>query len=259
MSKTIPGFIFLILMFACNNPGEKVKRIPDNDMIEIIKDMHIADATFQHTNQRKSHVRFDSIQFYDTIFQKYGYSRQQFDSTISKLSGEPEHYITMYEKVMADLSEYEAELEKENKEIKELYFKSNLWNKKENWNLPEDGEREKIEFEIPLKGPGRYLISTRIKMFRDDESINPKITAYFYKKDTTVLGKRQNFQSMSVDKNNVLKEYKIRATLSDSTFTSLRGAILDHTNPTDDWKKHVEVTQIKVIYVPDHYEKDLPR
>lgn len=247
--KYLSGLLIVcIVVFACTRKKSKMAVIPEKEMITIIKDMHIADGTFMVSKRRSELMNADSVNYYDPIFEKYGYTRSQFDSSIAYYSTKPEILTKIYDQVLEELSVYEAEVEKKMKEKYVYNVDVNLFNDKVSWDLPQDGAQEKIDFNIPIEGTGTYSISAEIKMYEDDESTNPRITAYFFNDDGSRHGKRRYFPSTAIEKNNASNLYLITQVLTDTSFHELRGNILDHSNRVGNWKKHAEIRNIKVTY-----------
>lgn len=239
----------ILFLVNCNTDKDNFDIIPKKDLISILTDMHIADGAFQMSEMRRNYREYDSLIYYDSIFINYGYNRTDFDSSIAFYISERDELLLIYDEVIENLSRLESQI---SEEIKEEHMKTksvNLWNSKDNWKLPEEGEHEKIEFNIPVTGPGKYTVSANIKMHEDDGSRNPRVTAYFYKEDESRHGKRRYFPSSSIDKNNRFKLHILNQELQDTSYKFLRGAILDHSNVNEgDWKKHAEVKNIRITY-----------
>ena len=91
------------------------------------------------------------------------------------------------------------------------------------------------------------------KIYYDDESQNPRLNLYFYKKDeNNVRGRRKYWKSVFLEKDEMFKPITIIENLIDTSYTHIRGQILSHTNVSADklWKKHAEVKNITLYYEP---------
>lgn len=117
MNKFIIVF-FSIIAFSCGKKGKVPDYvIPQDDMINIILDIHITDGLLTVKDIRRELTRNDSIDYYKGIFVKHGYSREEFDSSIYFYSKNINTYDKIYAEVLNRLNEMETELiQEENKD-----------------------------------------------------------------------------------------------------------------------------------------------
>ncbi len=111
-----------IIAFSCGKKGKVPDYvIPQDDMINIIIDIHITDGLLTVKEIRRDLTRNDSIDYYKGIFVKYGYSREEFDSSIYFYSKNINKYDEIYAEVLNQLNEMETELiQEENKDNEEI-------------------------------------------------------------------------------------------------------------------------------------------
>jgi len=91
-------------------PYEKPKNlIKEKKMIDLLVDIHIAEATY-------SQMRYDSIfrntpssNFYYSILEKHGVADSVFEKSFIFYSSTPKEFEQMYRKVMNKLSQIEQE------------------------------------------------------------------------------------------------------------------------------------------------------
>jgi len=71
--------------------------------IDILVDIHLAEGI---SNDRKFHLRFeaDSVDLINPIFEKYGITRQMFDTTMYAYSRYPDLMDEVYNEVLIDLN-----------------------------------------------------------------------------------------------------------------------------------------------------------
>jgi hypothetical protein len=240
------------ICFSACNRHKQDWLIPDNKLVKILADIHISDAVVMSSEFYNLYDRKDTIQYYEDVLQKYGVSRADFDSTIHWYAGYPAKYDKLYEKVLIEISRSKDKLDAMDSTLaRPNNFVNTLWNKKKDWILPDDGNKESITFDIPVVGKGKYTIYASIRLNTSDQSLNPRLTAYFWKEDGSPEGVRDTFTSLPILKNGILKQYTITKQLTDSTFTNLRGSILHHDSQSGRWKKNGEVKNIRLVYQKD--------
>ncbi len=105
----------LTVMFACQN--KKELQIPENilkkeEIIPVIIDMHIADATLISQQLDNKETRFKGENYYEMVFQKHNITRKQFDESIAFYARHPDFYEKIYDDVIAKLSFMAGELSK---------------------------------------------------------------------------------------------------------------------------------------------------
>jgi hypothetical protein len=88
--------------------------IPKEDMINIIRDIHLTDGILTISNVRRDLAREDTTNYYDAIFETYGYDRSDFDTSIYYYSREINKFDEIYKEVLNQLSEMETLLKEDN-------------------------------------------------------------------------------------------------------------------------------------------------
>lgn len=106
--KFISAFILSLLILAsCADDPTKVSgkgMIKHEKIVKILADIHMMDAITNGPGYfRKYDVR-DSVDLYSPIFEKYDVTKAEFDTTVSKLSKQPELYMQIYDEVIFELN-----------------------------------------------------------------------------------------------------------------------------------------------------------
>ncbi|HJX70465.1 MAG TPA: DUF4296 domain-containing protein, partial [Bacteroidales bacterium] len=172
-----------------------------------------------------------------------GITKAEFDSSMSYYAGKPDILNNIYGKVIASLSKMEVELAKAEREESQ---RTVIFEDRTIYRLPSAGNTNKIPFNVKLTGPGDYNLDARILIQRDDHSVNPHITAYYWYDDGTDTGVRDYFRPVRLKKTDRPDIYSVSKTLTDPKFTNLRGHILDHDNADTNFIKHAVVMEISV-------------
>ena len=191
---TITRFIIILITLMLVTQGcrdeSKVKKpsnyINTDQMAEILTDIYLADGLLNNPLIRKKYEYKDSTQNYMDIIESYGYTKSDFDESISYLfMSNPQKLEMVYDRVMANLSKIEADNLK-NKEIspetnKEYYTGRTII------SLPDFGITDRIQLDVPIDRPGEYMVKSRVLIYEDDQSINPYINLYYWYDDSTMV------------------------------------------------------------------------
>jgi hypothetical protein len=242
-------------MSACND-SEKIRKrdvLKKDEFIEIVKDLHHADGVISASKLREGKYSEDSVSMYNFVLKKHNVSRKTFSLSVKYYSKNTEKYVEIYDSLISYYTTIKKEIaDKERDElasIREQQRKEdamNLWELKKEWNLPEDGKRNPIAYKIGATKHGTYTLKAKIKVLKEDKSINQRMTIIAnYENGTKDLNtvpvvydneKSKNYEvSITTDKNRLLK--------------SISGWVLDHSRNTKE--KHVQVRDIHLKFSKD--------
>lgn len=241
--------LFFIFGTSCTEKEKRIKKknvIPDNELIDLLAEIHIADGILDMPNYLKKYPGKDSISDYNDIINEHGFTREKFDLTLKYYANNPDDFELIYEKVLNKLSQLESEINSQRFGVNEDEGSSNLWMGIGEYKLPLSGKRNKIQFSIPIQKQGFYIIRARVKMYKDDGSENPRLTAWFWYDDGTGNGVRYFFPESKIKKDGKWSYYTISLKTTDPKITHIKGFILNHDNAGTDWEKHAEVENISV-------------
>lgn len=243
----------LILQFACSNPEEQIKRsdiIPEEDLVPLLVDIHLSEGLLILSKVNKEYPGRDSVSNYIDVINKHGFEKEDFDKTIHFYSNKSDELDEIYELVISELSKMEVRIIGPARYSEEAarQMRHNLWNRKREWHLPQDGEKEQIGFNIPVSATGTYFLSARIKMYKDDESVNPSVFVYYWYNDGSKYGFRDLFPEIKIEKTGQDSIYKTSKMVTDPKVTHMKGSIIYHKRKRGKWSKHVDVVDIKVEF-----------
>jgi hypothetical protein len=239
-------------MIACTPSEDKIRRadlIPVDKLVPIMVEMHLTDGLMQTTSIQMKYPGRDSISNYQDVFRKYGYSKEEFDKTIAYYKNDPDKLNDLYEEVIGELTRFQSEVQQIGRQKVEDDRMPDLWNQKAVWHLPDDGTTNRVEFNIPVSEPGKYILTATIRMHLDDGSINPRISAWFWFNDGTESGFRIPFKSSPIKKNSRIDVHSIALDLKDTRITHVRGYLLDHDPQRGHWEKHADILNVKLQYL----------
>lgn len=175
--RKIKYFLILCCMGSLLSCGERAP-ISRGDMIEILTEMHTADATVMENLMSGSKpVSPDSVSVYAPIFKKYGYTSRDFVKSMLIYSKNPRDLSDLYDDVISALQEKfddaKAALLKEQ-------AKQNIWTGDDNFESPSDVEKYGIPITLKLTGKGKYVIQMDVAFSKRDSSSFPRMTAVLY-------------------------------------------------------------------------------
>jgi len=239
-----------VFFISCTHQETSIKRrdiIPEKDFIPILEDIHLADAIISNPSLVSKYPGLDTLDNYRDILMQHGYTMEDLDKTLLYYTGKPEQLEHIYEKVIDNLSQLESEVSSRK------YFDDDdetkyvdLWTDKSEWHLPVDGKQIKIPFSIPIDTLGTYILRAQIKMYQDDGSSSPEITAYYWYDDGSELGKRYLFPKSQLVKNGQWKSHALIFETNDSLITHIKGFLIDHKDKKSSWEKHVDIRGVSL-------------
>ncbi len=112
MKRIVIILVFVVAFVSCEKPVIEKPRhlIKEKQMINMLVDIHLAEATFNH-------MRYDSIvrnssseNFYYSVLAKYEVPDSIFEKSFIYYASNPKNFEKMYREVMNKLSETEQGL-----------------------------------------------------------------------------------------------------------------------------------------------------
>ena len=233
----------IILLFACHRKTTADYIIQRDKFKDILIDFHLIDG-FYTSNYNTFFFQKDTANFYTDILKEYGCNLAQFDSTYRYYTRNLKQFDLLYEEIITELNK----MQEQSFRMIEMGGDSlrNMYRGKKLWKLPKDGPLEKIPFTIKLKDSAKYTITVYLKVFSDDQTENPKLTAYFTYGKGTKEGEKDYFTETSYRVSRRLVVYTFSKVTANKKVKNLSGFILDHSNKSKSFKKHIEV---KGIYI----------
>jgi hypothetical protein len=239
-------FSIMLILTSCRNEGEKIKKkqiIPEKDLVPVLTDLYLTDGLLSIVEVRKVFSEKDTTQNYIDVLAEHGYTKSQMDKTIHfYLLRNPKKLEKIYDKVIAKLSEMESRLETEVEQ--HAAGQSNLWPKETTVSVPETGLYNSVGFEIPVSDTGTYVLTFNAIVYKDDQSINPRATIYFWQADSTKEGIKDFWGSADFLPDGTQHNYNLSKKLSDTLFTHIKGFLLDCDPQTGRWQKHMRISDI---------------
>jgi len=105
------GIFLIAILFSCNSTQKQNQLpIPQEQMVNIMVDMHLAEtaANMKLTATDSTRPSYDRL--VEVIFEKYGTTQTTFDSALYVLSFRPAEMNKVYDLVLERLSQMDAEV-----------------------------------------------------------------------------------------------------------------------------------------------------
>lgn len=254
MKRCIYIIIICLLVASCGN--NKPKLIPKKKLIEMMVDLNIYDAISLDSYIVGQLGDLDSADIYSSFFVKHKYTKEDLDYTLEYYTNKPKKLIEIYDAVFAQLSKKSDEL----RNMSEKFSYSglqNIWHYKSyDDTLTIDTKRKIDNYDIKTDSAGTFVITAQVKMTTDDQSINPRITAYFYNPKNNDTTQRHYFKNTAIIKSSYFREYLIYEKNDNQQFTYLHIILPDRDNKDTLFTKSFEIGSFTVGIVRNNFEKN---
>tara|TARA_R110001583_G_scaffold39881_1_gene127744 strand:- start:14692 stop:15570 length:879 start_codon:yes stop_codon:yes gene_type:complete len=240
-------FLFLatLLLFSCSKKEEKTYLSMD-DFTRIIFDIHLTDGVLTSKNIVSRGKVYRPSFYYNSIYEKYNVTPQQFDSCVIFYTQNSSLYEKMYEKVIDSLNRMDTQFRIALKDSLVVRDTVNLWKGRRRIFLAR-GRHEDLSFSIPVTEMGIYTVRAKIKRFKDDRSRKPILNAYFWKEDSLKKAERIYFDSIPINYSDDFVSYETQLEYSDSTFKELRGDVISWSNVDSNFTQHIDIRNIMIF------------
>jgi len=235
-----------VMLFSCSGKEEKPDKsdlIPEKELIPILTEIHIADGLLPNRSIQSWLLSVDSISTYYYIIEKHGHTKESFDKTMRYyFIMKPKKLIRIYDRILGKLSEMESLLEKEVMLNRERA--SNVWTGERNYYFPDPSGTESVGFKLSLAGSLFYTLKFTVTIFPDDQSVNPRASAFTYDADSVQTGTRKYFETLDYIKDGQPHTYTIRLSAPLNEAIMVKGTLFDINNHPEEWQKHISFENI---------------
>lgn len=111
-------FLFISILFSCSvrhennftssSDSDSLLILQRDSLIQILVDIHLADAISSTSNFKDIEKRDFSYSCYQSVFDKYKISKERFDKSMKIYSRDPKNLDLIYEDVLVKMSELEG-------------------------------------------------------------------------------------------------------------------------------------------------------
>jgi hypothetical protein len=245
------AFLAMIILVSCNPSGtpkpDRKYLIPEDKLVDILTDTYLAAAMLDMPGLMSTWGQRDSNLNYIDVIESHGYTYQQLDSTMRYyFNAKPKKLSRVYDRVTGNLLELEVRVMEESNANPEDYADGNLWTGKASYSFPEDMTRDPIWFDIPVEEPGEYVLKADIRLFEDDQSVDPRVTVFFSTTDSLGKEERVFWEEVRLEKNGQMQNIVTASTLDSAGTVHIKGWLLNHSSQKGSWQKHARVSNISL-------------
>lgn len=179
--------IVVIALFAgifsasCSRKPKAV--LNQKEMENLLLDMHILEGSIRASDMDYGHEE-EKAAYYKALFNKYGISKEEFDSCLSWYTKHPKQFERIYANVITRLDLLRQDVEKGKYHPVDSMAMSgseNLWNLPVKYIFTKDSARNKLHFEIEnpdLLANDMYELSFLHRVAPSDSSLNQHVVMY---------------------------------------------------------------------------------
>jgi len=165
---------------------------------------------------------------------------------MSYYSSNTKEFTKMYDQIIDSLNRLETKFRIEVKNAKLEQDTVNLWTRKKHWRVPVK-DKNTLDFAIPIKEKGIYTVRASIKIFKDDQTDNPRMEAYYWKQDSLGKTVKIPFDTVFIAKNMKFNSYEMQLEYPDTTYTQIRGNLFAGENDLVEFTQHFEIKDIMIF------------
>ena len=238
-------FFSILLLFSCSDKEEKTF-LSEDDFTRILFDIHLTDGVLTTENITSRGREYRPSFYYNSIYKKYNISPQQFDSCVSFYTQNSALYEKIYEKVIDSLNRIDTQFRIALKDSLVVRDTVNLWKGGRRIHLAR-GQHKNLSFSVPVSEMGIYTVRAKIKRFKNDQTVKPILSAYFWKEDSLKKTEFIYFDTIPIDYSEDFVKYETQLEYSDSTFMELRGDIISWANVDTNFTQHIDIEKIMIF------------
>lgn len=101
------GFIVFFVIISCGNDKNARTRISEEEMIDLLVDIHKTDALLTRAENRGEVKKKEAVQYYKGMLDKHHINRQEFDSAFDYYSHDFKKFDKIYNQVIVRLQKEE--------------------------------------------------------------------------------------------------------------------------------------------------------
>lgn len=218
MKRTLSALLLFgaLLMMACNKP----KEVPDKILGSIFHDAMLVNAYLTYNPEFK----IDSLNIYEPIFARYGYTTEDVHYTINnfsrrksiRLSDVAEYMITLLDEESKSLRERVARQDTIDN-VAYRRFKRVLYSDKD-VVVERDADSSHLRITIPVLEPGYYIVKGSYTLDSLDREPSRRMRIYFEREDES---EQELLNGTLLRRKEAIFDQEYTVGLNDSVTTSL--------------------------------------
>jgi hypothetical protein len=96
-------FVFGMILMACNRNKVPDNVVPKDKIVNVLVDMHLADAVLSRVSNQDTMLMMASSKYY-FIFKKYGIDSAKFTRSLKYYNYQPDEFAKLYAQVVDSLN-----------------------------------------------------------------------------------------------------------------------------------------------------------
>ncbi len=246
--RYVAFILFFVILLSCHSKQETI--IPRKALVDLLVDLHLADAIATNTMVRRQFGELDSALIYKTVFDKHGYTRADMSRSIAYYSTETKKIVPIYDEVHARLSAQSEEMQELIQKIT-LSATYRVWRSEENrYRIKGDTVSYLEPFDFKVDTTGRFVIDVEIRIDdEEDQSVNPRMVAYFYNPIKDRPQDRVYFDTAVLNKSKTLRAYTLIVENRDTLLNRLRLQIPVQDNKDKVFMKDIEIRNLQLSVI----------
>jgi hypothetical protein len=237
---------FSIAAGSCSGRKNKAEHrdiIPEQDLIKILTEVHLADGLLAIPEVRYKFFESDTLSSYIDVIENNGYTKPQMDRTMRYyFVRRPKKLIKIYDKVLGRLSEMESRVDKELPGFRSKAM--NDWPGRSSYSFPDPTSEDTTWVDFAGNFYGTLYLKFVITIYPDDQSINPVMGLYFSNADTIGNEKRVCFPAIPFLKDGHPHSYNISINQDLRGLIRLKGWFINLESTSPSLEKHFRVDNI---------------
>ncbi len=240
----------VLLSLSCTHKADEAKIMSKDDFVDILVDIHIFDAYATEHSISEYISDIDSLSLYASIFHKYHTNAASFQATMDFYSSQPEQLGKIYDEVFGRINRMNQELTDQMNLFSgpDLITLSNIH---KYYLIRGDTASYPNPFIVPVKEPGKILVTAQVRLLPDDKSEDPHIYAYFYKDEADNNPEdRLEFLDFPMRKSNFSRDYQFIYDLKDKDYKYMHIQIPAVKEQDSIYMKNMQISTLRVQYIP---------
>lgn len=252
-SFTVALMLCALAAASCVNPKDKIPHddlIPEKTFISILGDIYLANGMLSVPDVRRQFASRDSVLNFIDIIENYGYSYEKMNNTLNYyFISKPKKLIRIYDQVIGKMTEMESAMQEQI--LRQSQAESRRATMTSVYNFPDPGKSEEPGIRMFINTAGTYTLSFKATVYPDDQSYNPRFSAWLVDADSIETGVRKWLPAVQYTKDGHPHHYVVDWKLKADRPVILRSLYYSHDSNISEGEKHARIEVLFSNFVPN--------
>jgi hypothetical protein len=106
-----------------------------------------------------------------------------------------------------------------------------------------------VDFNIEMRQPGNYYLKYSVTLSPDDQTLNPRTSAYSVHADSVLTGKHKYIPTLEYLKDGHSHTYQLVINVGVLNPQVIHGSLYSFDNNPDEWGKHAIIDSVSLIHL----------